>query len=293
MIQPEDFLVHKSNTYSQNGEDGIIAAIFRKIGTSTKICCEFGAWDGIHLSNCRSLILAGWSALMIEGDRGRFKDLVSNYTDNPSVICVNKFVSASSDSLGSILKSNNMGDLDLLSIDIDGLDYEIFEMLDVRPRVICIEVNAGHNPTSETRLDRTVAEKGVGQSLQVFNSIADMKGYDFVCYSANAFFVRRDVAREYSLPVLSSEIAYQHFLSHLTVPEKEWLYLVNLGIVNPYFRYTNPCLSRNALGINRIRAIRLMSTQTIYRGLQFASQRLRTLRKAMAGLPALPFKRKI
>jgi len=145
-MQSEDLLVYKSDTHSQNGEDGIIAAIFDRIGTSTKVCCEFGAWDGIHLSNCRTLILLDWSALMIEGDDQRFKDLVSSYATNPLVTCVNRFVDAERDSLGSILEACTIGDLDFLSIDIDGLDYETFETLTVYPRVICVEVNVECTP---------------------------------------------------------------------------------------------------------------------------------------------------
>jgi hypothetical protein len=276
-MQMEDLLVYKSDSYSQGGDDGIIAAIFDRIGTTTKACCEFGAWDGIHLSNCRNLILLGWSALMIESDEHRFKDLVSNYATNPLVTCVNRLVDAELNSLGSILKASNIGNLDFLSIDIDGLDFEIFETLDVYPRVICIEVNAGHNPKSETRLRRDIAQNNVGQPLQVFVRIADVRGYDLVCYTGNAFFVRRDIIRKSSLSVLSSEQAYQHFLNHLPKPAKEWLYLVNLGITTPFFQYDNAYLNRNALGIGKLRAIWLKSKQIIIEGGQSVAHRLRKI----------------
>lgn len=276
-MQSEDLLVYKSDNHSQNGEDGIIAAIFERIGTNTKVCCEFGAWDGIHLSNCRNLILLGWSALMIEGDEHRFKDLVSSFATNPSVTCVNRFVDAGVNSVASILEACNIGNLEFLSIDIDGLDYEIFETLDVYPRVICIEVNAGHNPGSETRLSRDIARDNVGQSLQVFRGIADAKGYDLVCYTGNAFFVRRDVIRKSSLPVLSSKQAYQHFLNHLPIPGREWMYLVNLGIVNPFFQFANPFLTRSALGIGKPRAIWLNTSRRILEGGQSVAHCLKKI----------------
>lgn len=276
-MEPEDLLVYKADTHSQNGDDGIIAAIFERIGTTTMVCCEFGAWDGIHLSNCRNLILLGWSAVMIEGDEYRFKDLVSNYTTNPLVTCVNRFVDAELNRLGSILAAHNIGNLDLLSIDIDGLDYEIFETLRVYPRVICVEVNAGHNPESETRQDRELAKNNVGQPLQVFVRIADSIGYDLVCYTGNAFFVRRDVLRKSSLSVLSSRQAYQHFLNHLPMPAKEWLYLVNCGIVTPFFQYGNPYLTHSALGIGKSRAYWLKSKRLILEGARSVAHRLRKI----------------
>ena len=276
-MQSEDLLIYKSDRHSQNGEDGIVAAIFENIGTTTRICCEFGAWDGIHLSNCRNLILLGWSALMIEGDDHRFKDLVSCYATNRLVTCVHKMVDAGANSLASILDACHSRDLDFLSIDIDGLDYEIFETLDVYPRVICTEVNAGHDPESETRLDRDVARNNVGQPLQVFVEIADAKGYDLVCYTGNAFFVRRDVIRKSSLAVLSSRQAYAYFLRHLSMSGKEWLYLVNLGIVNPFFQFANPFLTPAALGIHRSRAMWLNSSRRIIEGGQSVAHRLRRI----------------
>jgi hypothetical protein len=80
---------------------------------------------------------------MIEGDRKIYQDLAKTYFDNSNVFSVNKFVDASVNSLGSILKDKDIAGLDLLSLYIDGLDYEIFESLDVNPKVICVEVNAG------------------------------------------------------------------------------------------------------------------------------------------------------
>ena len=253
----QDLLVHKSNTYSQNGEDGIIEAIFNKLGLKQGVCCEFGAWDGVYLSNCRALIDQGWSALMIEGDKERYQELVANYANNPAVTCVHRFVDVGENSLGSIMRANGIKHLDFLSIDIDGLDYEIFKTLDISPTVICIEVNAGHDPDSDTKISRDVARDNVGQPLQTFVEIAERKGYSLVCYTANAFFVRSEVAEEVGLPIQHGRIAYENFLRSLDTQAKEWLYLVNLGIVNPHIRFRNPYLSREALKIGLVRAIKL------------------------------------
>ena len=69
----------RSTVTSQNGEDGVLAAIFEKIGTANKWCCEFGAWDGVHLSNTNTLIQNGWSSVQIEGDISKFVDLTRNF----------------------------------------------------------------------------------------------------------------------------------------------------------------------------------------------------------------------
>ena len=49
--------VYKKNIYSQFGEDGIIEEILKRLKNKiNKTCVEFGAWDGIHLSNTYNLI---------------------------------------------------------------------------------------------------------------------------------------------------------------------------------------------------------------------------------------------
>ena len=58
--------------HSQGAEDGVTEEIFRVIGTRSKWCVEFGAWDGVFLSNTCNLIRNhGWSAVLIEGDKTR------------------------------------------------------------------------------------------------------------------------------------------------------------------------------------------------------------------------------
>ena len=133
-------LAHRHNVYSQVGEDGIIETIFRAIGETTRWCCEFGAWDGLHHSNTRRLVDAGWNAVLIEGDPDKFVELRQNNASNPRVIPVRAMVDSERNRLESILADAGAPELDLLVIDIDGPDYEIFESLQIRPRVICVEV---------------------------------------------------------------------------------------------------------------------------------------------------------
>jgi hypothetical protein len=261
----------RSNIHSQNGEDGIISAIFSEINTTTKACCEFGAWDGIFLSNCRNLILQGWSALMIEGDSERHKTLIQVYKENSRVIPVNCFVDADANSLGSILQRHNFPDLDFLSVDIDGFDFEILETLNVRPVVICIEVSAGHCPTATKRIDREIAMNNVGQPLQLFVEKAAEMGYDLVCYNGNAFFVKSEVRSQSKLESMTASQAYKQYLQHLDREGKEFMYLVNLGLVFPFYQFKNSLLDRNALGIGAFLAsqLRLSARFPLYRRLLY------------------------
>jgi len=254
-------LAYSRNTFSQNGEDGIIDRIFSIVGTTSKTCCEFGAWDGIHFSNCRQLVLSGWRCLFIEGDEDKYQDLHKNYASNTIVVCLNRYVSVDRDSVDTLLSEAGFpADIDFLSIDIDGLDYEVFRTLRAKPRVICVEVNAGHSPNETKRLVSGISQGNVGQPLACFVEEGKLLGYRLICYSGNAFFLRGDLGFEREFRTLSSADAYKQFLNELDRDGREWLYLVNKGWAPPYHRYQNELLEAHNLGIScRKRALWVLS----------------------------------
>jgi hypothetical protein len=63
-----------SKTYSQSDEDGIVAEIFRRIGTTNKVFVEFGVEAGYE-NNTRLLLTRGWSGLWFEGNPSSLSDL--------------------------------------------------------------------------------------------------------------------------------------------------------------------------------------------------------------------------
>ena len=65
-------------SHSQNNEDEFILDIYNKKKIESGFFFEFGAWDGIHLSNCRLLFENGWSGCFVEIDERRFIDLKNN-----------------------------------------------------------------------------------------------------------------------------------------------------------------------------------------------------------------------
>lgn len=259
-----DLLEHASNRFSQNGEDGVIARLFEQIGTETRAACEFGAWDGIHFSNTRALLLDGWSGVMIEADPAKYEQLVKTYADRDDVWCLNAMVGTGENALPELLRrAGGPTELDLLSIDIDGLDYEVFETMEMRPRVVVVEVNAGHAPDSDAPVPREVAANNVGQPLARFVALGERLGYRFVAYTGNAIFVRSDV--EGAPPAVTPAEAYDRFLANLSDDEKRWLFRVNRGLAPPFHRYRNPRLSARSLGIAPGEAAKLAATGLLNR----------------------------
>jgi hypothetical protein len=169
------------NITSQFGEDGIIEEIFKRIGTKYRICVEFGAWDGIHCSNSRNLWYNfGWNAVLIEADPIKFQELLENTKNFKLVQPVNQYVCIDGENcLENILNGLHIpNDFELLSIDIDGDDYYIFESLkNYSPRVIIIE----YNPTIPAHLS-IIQNKGeyFGSSAKSIFELAKQKGYQLV-----------------------------------------------------------------------------------------------------------------
>jgi hypothetical protein len=186
------------NVYSQFGEDGIIEKIFDIIGVRSRTSIEFGAWDGFHLSNTANLWTNGWKGILIEGVKSRFETLKNNVKDY-DCICINAFVSRDGDnSLDSIIKRAGIDPaVDLLSIDIDGDDYYVFESLTtVRPRVIICE----YNPTIPAEIDLFAEYNNYfGASVSALCRIANEKGYMLVAITeTNCIFIHNDYACNFS-----------------------------------------------------------------------------------------------
>lgn len=138
------FTAFARNDYSQFGEDGIVEAILSCLSSTDKWCVEFGAWDGLHLSNTYSLIKSkSYKSVLIEADTEKFKILTKNMKGFDATL-VNEFVTFDGENtLDKILgKTAIPKDFDFLSIDIDGNDYHILESISLyKPKVICIECN--------------------------------------------------------------------------------------------------------------------------------------------------------
>jgi hypothetical protein len=201
-----DLSTYSFNTYSHSGEDGIIKEIFQRLENSAvnldKWCCEFGAWDGIHLSNTARLIKEQeYKAVLIEGDPRRLKDLKKNFpNDNVTKIC--SFIEPTGPmTIDNLLKNTKIPtNFDFLSIDIDGMDYYIFESMKIyKPKLICIEIN----PTIPNKLhfvqERDSSVKQGASALAVCE-LANTKGYVLVAASQCNLFLIEKALLQYVLP---------------------------------------------------------------------------------------------
>jgi len=191
------------DSYSQNGEDGIIQEIFYRLGINSGYLVEFGASDGLSCSNTVNVIKnsSRFMAVYIECDKGKYDQLKDNLKDlSRQLILFNGYVEETgANSLDSYLERTPANvDLELLSIDIDGMDYQIWSSLKkYRPKVVIIEINSNY-PINERRINGKD-----GSSGSSFSSMLDLgirKGYSLVCFTGNMIFVRDDLIVKLNLP---------------------------------------------------------------------------------------------
>lgn len=191
--QDLNFNQYRQNINSQNGEDGVLSHIFDIIGTKSSYAVEFGGWDGIYLSNIRTLITErNFSGLFIEGVPERAEEGKKNYEQIDRVEFVNAFVEFEGENtLDAIL--NRVGapkEIDIVSIDIDGYDYHVWDAFqEYRPRVIVIEHN---NFIPQDVLFVNPRKKDVfkGNSAYALVSLGISKGYSLVAViGCNCIFV--------------------------------------------------------------------------------------------------------
>lgn len=216
-----NLLDFRKNIYSQNGEDGVLEKICSLLDIKHGTFCEFGAWNGKYMSNTYNLLESrNWSGVYIEGDPGKYQELSSlNSLYKERIQSVNKYVTLSGDGkLDTILKTTTLPyDFDLLSIDIDGLDYHIWDSLkEYRPKLVIIEVNSNFKPSGEYRnqiadiSDRANTdpwEEGKGWEWRAgssFNAVCELgasKGYQPIIHFGNVILGEKTFLEQKSFPV--------------------------------------------------------------------------------------------
>lgn len=181
---------HRYRTkYSVN--EFIILSILERINIDKGLCVEFGAWDGVKNSNTRLLIESKeWSSIQIEPERDRFLSLEWMYRDNKEVKCINSFVDTGDNLFDDIV--DGCPQIDFCSIDIDGLDLDVFETFTRNlPTVICIEGGQALSPFNE-RVSTEIAKNNIHQSVNCYNQSFEEKGYKLLCCYQDCFFIKEE-----------------------------------------------------------------------------------------------------
>lgn len=201
--------------FSQNGEDGILLYIFSLIGMANRVAVEICAGNGIESNSTNLIVNHGFAGLLFDGDEKNIRTARNFFErSKDTFVFPPKIIRAwiTKNNVNSLIKNNGMsGEIDLLSVDMDGVDYWIWKEISViNPRVVVVEY---HEELGFGRLTVPYADnftkqgRYFGASLPAFVKLAGDKGYRLVGSNRqkfNAFFVKNGIAEDL-LPEVSIE----------------------------------------------------------------------------------------
>lgn len=207
-----DFRDVEFRCFSQNGEDGILVYLFALLGTTNRKVVELCAGSGMECNAANLIINHGWRGLLIDGDPEQIAVGKEFYARCKNTFSAPPTLVASwvtPEIVNDLLRTHDFaGEIDLLSLDMDGNDYWVWRALDcIRPRVIILEFNAGCGPEKsltmrydpDFRPDYSRPPYRFGASLPAFVKLAREKGYRLVGVQSlgfNALFIQTGVGED-------------------------------------------------------------------------------------------------
>lgn len=213
-------------SFSQAGEDGILLYMFSLIGTTNKKAVEICGGNGITANITNLIVHHGWNGVFFEGNEVNVKVGKDFYSKREDIsIWPPTFVHAwlTKENINTLISDNGFeGDIDLLSLDMDGVDYWIWQAIDcINPRVVVLEymdilgpdksVTVPYKPDFIGKSDQHGLCYG-GASLPAFVKLGKQKGYRLVgCqrYGFNAFFIRSGIGEDIFPEILVSK-CFEH-----------------------------------------------------------------------------------
>ena len=196
--------------FSQFDEDGILLYLFSVIGTTNRQAIEMAAGVGYESNTANLIINHNFSGLLFEGNKetaSQCRQFYATYPDthwNTPVVVDESWLKA--ENINQVIGSHGFsGEIDLFSLDVDGMDYWLLESLTVvQPRVIVVEYNgifdantaltAAYEPEYAYREGRAS-----GATLAAFDKLCKKKGYRLIGCNRNclnAFYVKEQLAED-------------------------------------------------------------------------------------------------
>lgn len=215
-----DFQSHEFGVFSQWGEDGLIDHLVSRVPIERPWFVEFGVEDYREANTRYLLMTRNWRGLVIDGSQANVAAIKADDTSwrfELEARCA--FITR--DNINTVIGDAGFtGDIGLLSVDIDGNDYWVWEAIEVvSPRIVVAEYNSLWGPERAVtvpydpefvRSRKHYSNLYYGASIAALARLAERKGYALVGGNSagnNAFFVRNDVRG--ALPAVTPLTAYR------------------------------------------------------------------------------------
>ena len=204
--------------YSQNGEDGMTAEIFRRIGTRDRFFVEIGIENELQC-NTRLLLETGWRGVWLEGSEKKAQEASQyfrSFVDSGALKIVLGMIGPENIEV-ALDQMEVPACFDYLSLDIDQHTHSVWRAMKRRARVVCIEQNASIPPSMALEVPFDPAKywdgsNWFGAGLKAMELIGAAKGMHLVgcdMVGANAFFVAADETEGRFRAPFTAETHYQ------------------------------------------------------------------------------------
>src|SRR5258706_8618356 len=218
--------------YSQFEEDGILLLLFAIIPPVNRNCVEICAGNGRECMVSNLIINHGWSGSLFDGNERNVQDGIRFFSNHKDTFFhPPRFTTAwiTAENVNEkIAQSGMSGTIDLLSLDLDGMDYWVWKAISViEPRVVVCETHNQIPPEKALTVPYNPefvyeSEDFRGASLAAMCKLGKEKGYRLVGthrFGFNAFFVKSGVA-EKSFPEVDPAVCLNDPVSQGLLKEK-------------------------------------------------------------------------
>ena len=236
--------------FSQNGEDGILLWLLEQSGAPEKTFVEIGVENARECNTALLGFVLGWNGLMVDADP-LGADAARRFAANmlrrkPNRVEIRQEFVTAENINRVITEAGFQGQLGVLSIDVDGVDYWLWKALtEVSPRVVVIEYNASfgaeasitvpYKPDFDCRREHPSGYYH-GASLAALEKLGRELGYVLVAVDfrgVNAFFLRKDNCPPALDGKTAAELFRPHFERSKTVPpQDQWAAIQDLPFVS-------------------------------------------------------------
>ncbi|CAN5269469.1 hypothetical protein BH09BAC6_BH09BAC6_01500 [soil metagenome] len=196
---------YEFKVFSQWGDDGIIQYLINRIDIPDKTFIEFGVENYTEANTLFLLANNNWRGFIMDGSKSNIQQ-VRNSELSWKYDLQTKDVFITTGNINALITESGFGkDVGILSIDIDGNDYWVWDAITVvSPIIVIVEFNSVFGPHQPwtipykpdfTRNEAHFSNLYFGCSLLSLCDLAEKKGYSFIgCNNAgnNAYFVRKD-----------------------------------------------------------------------------------------------------
>jgi predicted O-methyltransferase YrrM len=210
--------------FSQFDEDGLLVFLLAAGALRTRRVLDLGAGDGVAGSNSANLLLSfGFHGLLVDADPARVEHARRFYREHPDTRerppAIEQAFLTRETVNELVVEAQLEGEIDLLSIDVDGNDYWLWDALEAAsPRLVVVEAH------TELELEPYVmpyradfnwraqaAGEPLGASVPSLVELGERLGYRLVganMYGFNLLFAREDVAP--AVPAIPAHAVFRH-----------------------------------------------------------------------------------